>query len=87
MRLIVLVLALLVVIAGASFSALNSASAPIDLYFARYHLPVSALVLGSLLTGWLLGGLVAWFGQVPRLQRELRAARRQRPPSTSDEAP
>ncbi|HEY0230493.1 MAG TPA: lipopolysaccharide assembly protein LapA domain-containing protein [Dokdonella sp.] len=77
MRLILIVAVLLVVGLGALFGALNAESIPVDLYFFAVHVPTGLALLGSLLLGWLLGGLVAWFGQVPRLRRELRKARQQ----------
>jgi uncharacterized integral membrane protein len=76
MRLILIVLILLVIAAGAAFGALNAARVPIDFYFFQASLPAGAALLAALLAGWLLGGLVAWVGEVPRLRRELRAARR-----------
>ncbi|MEP7042317.1 MAG: lipopolysaccharide assembly protein LapA domain-containing protein [Dokdonella sp.] len=79
MRLILIVIVLLVAGLGALFGALNAASIAVDLYFFQVHVPTGAGLLGSLLLGWLLGGLVAWFGQVPRLRRELRKARKHVP--------
>ena len=77
MRLILIVVVLLVVGLGALFGALNPGPIAVDLYFAQVQLPTGLALLGCLLLGWLLGGLVAWFGQVPRLRRELRKARLQ----------
>jgi putative membrane protein len=77
MRLIFIVVVLLVVGLGALFGALNAGPVAVDLYFTDVHLPTGLALLGCLLLGWLLGGLVAWFGQVPRLRRELRKAREQ----------
>ncbi len=77
MRLILIVVVLLVVGAGALFGALNATPMAVDLYFVDVHVPTGLALLGTLLLGWLLGGLMAWFGQVPRLRRELRRARQQ----------
>ena len=77
MRLILIVVVLLVVGLGALFGALNPGPIAVDLYFAQVQLPTGLALLGCLLLGWLLGGLDAWFGQVPRLRRELRKARLQ----------
>ncbi len=76
MRLILIVVVLLVIGLGALFAALNADSIVLDLYFFAVHVPIGLALLGSVLLGWLLGGLVAWFGQVPRLRRELRKAQR-----------
>ncbi|WP_343787058.1 lipopolysaccharide assembly protein LapA domain-containing protein [Dokdonella soli] len=76
MRLILIILILLVVALGALFGALNGARIPIDFYFFQLAMPTGAALLGALLAGWLLGGLVAWVGQVPRLRRDLRTVHR-----------
>jgi putative membrane protein len=75
MRLILIVSILLVVVIGAVFAALNPATMALDFYFVSVSVPSGVALLCCTLLGWLLGGLVAWFGQVPRLRRELRAAR------------
>lgn len=75
MRLILLVLVLLVAACGALFGVLNRTPISIDFHFTQIHLPVGIALLVALLVGWLLGGLVAWFGH-GRLRRELRAVRR-----------
>jgi len=77
MRLILIVLTLLVIAIGALFGALNAGRIALDFYFFQTEVPTGAALLAALLLGWLLGGLVAWLGQVPRLRRDLRAARRQ----------
>lgn len=79
MRLILLLLVLLVAACGALFGALNRTAIPIDFHFAQIHPPIGIALLVALLIGWLLGGLVAWFGH-GRLRRELRAARRRAAP-------
>jgi len=77
MRVILIVVVVLVIGLGALFGALNAEPIGIDLYFFAVNVPAGLALLGTLLFGWLLGGLVAWFGQVPRLRRELRKARQQ----------
>ena len=59
MRLILIVLLLSVVVAGALFGALNGAPVGVDFYFFRCELPLGGALLGALVLGWLLGGLVA----------------------------
>ena len=76
MRLILIVVLLLVIACGALFGALNGAPIPLDFYFFVVTVPTGVALLCALLAGWLLGGLIAWLGQVPRLRRELRSARR-----------
>ncbi len=77
MRLILIVLTLLVIACGALFGALNAGRIALDFYFFDIAVPAGAALLAALLLGWLFGGFVAWIGQVPRLRRELRAARHQ----------
>ena len=74
MRLILIFLLLIVIAAGAVFGALNGRPVLLDLYFEQVDIPLGVALLSSLVAGWLLGGLVQWFGQVPRLRRDLRAA-------------
>ncbi|HEY0178566.1 MAG TPA: lipopolysaccharide assembly protein LapA domain-containing protein [Dokdonella sp.] len=77
MRLILIFLVVLVAVGAAAFAALNATRAPIDFYVWHVELPIGAALLATLALGWLLGGLVAWVGQVPRLRRALRAAERE----------
>ena len=77
MRLGVVVLVLLFAAFGAVFGALNADPVAFDVYFTRFELPRGAAVLLALLAGWIAGGLAVWLLRVPRLQRELRGARRQ----------
>lgn len=77
MRLILIALTLLMIASGALFGALNARRAALDFYFFSIEAPVGAALLTALLAGWLLGGFVAWLGLVPRLRRDLRAARHQ----------
>lgn len=76
MRLAVVLSVIVFALFGVVFGALNSAAVALDLYFFQFHLPLGAVVLGALACGWLLGGVVAWFGRVPRLKRQLRNTQR-----------
>lgn len=90
MRLILILSILLVVIAGAWFGALNASSVELDFHFFRLQAPVGFALLATLLVGWLLGGLAAVAGPVPRLRRELRRLRQElrdtRAPAKTDRA-
>lgn len=77
MRLGVVALILLFAALGAVFGALNADRVAFDVYFTDFQLPKGAAVLAALLLGWIAGGVVIWLLRVLRLQRELRAARRQ----------
>jgi putative membrane protein len=75
MRLILILLSLFAIACSALFGVLNGARIPVDFYFFQIGISTGVALLGALVVGWLLGGLVAWIGQVPRLRRELRATR------------
>lgn len=77
MRLILTVVVLLVILCGALFGALNGTPVSLDFYFFAVTTPLGIALLGALLSGWLLGGLVAWLGQ-GRLRRHARALERDR---------
>jgi uncharacterized integral membrane protein len=77
MRFILILLVLLFATAGAIFGALNSESIAYDFYFATPLLPKGAALLIALLLGWLLGGLLVYFGLVLRLRRRVRAQARE----------
>lgn len=77
MRFGAVVMVLLFAAFGAVFGALNSEAATFDLYVARFEIPKGAALLVALLAGWIAGGMVVWSLRVPRLNRELRASRRQ----------
>lgn len=76
MRFGLMVLVLLFAVFGALFGALNSDSVNFDFYFVNLALPKGVGLLGALLLGWLMGGLLVYFGLVLRLRRQL--ARRNR---------
>lgn len=75
MRIVLLVMTLAVLAAGALFGALNGTPVVIDFHFVRAEVPLGAALLCAVVLGWLLGGLVAWLGHLPRLQRQSRAIR------------
>jgi putative membrane protein len=77
MRLVLILVILLFIVFGALFGALNAERITIDLYFVQASVPKGAVLLGAVVIGWLIGGLVAWLGRVPRLHRDLRETRRQ----------
>jgi uncharacterized integral membrane protein len=89
MRLALVIIAILFVVLGAAFGALNAERIVLDLYFWQPAVPKGALILSAVVVGWLAGGLVAWLAPRPRLHRELRETRWQlrearaepRPPS------
>jgi len=66
-------------VAGAAFGALNSQAIELDFYFGTLTLVKGGVVIGSVLLGWLLGGLLVYVGRVLPLRRRLRVhARRLR---------
>jgi uncharacterized integral membrane protein len=73
MRPILIVLFLCVIALGALFGALNGARVAIDFHFAQVDVPLGGALLCALLLGWMLGGLVAWLGHLPRMRRQARA--------------
>ena len=87
MRLLFPVFALLVLVAGALFGALNPAPVLIDLYLARFELSSGIALLLACLLGALLGGLAMALGVVLPLQRRLRRMERNLPPPAAVTAP
>jgi uncharacterized integral membrane protein len=77
MRLALILVILVFVVFGALFGALNAERITLDLYFVQPSVPKGALLLSAVVVGWMLGGLVAWFGRVPRLRRDLRNTQHQ----------
>ena len=77
MRLAPVIIAILFVVFGAVFGALNAERVVLDLYFWQPSVPKGALILSAVVLGWLLGGIVAWLAPRPRIHRELRETRRQ----------
>ena len=71
MRFGLIVLILLFAVFGVLFGALNSESVGFDLYFFLLTLPKGAALLCALLLGWLIGGLLVYFGLVLKLRRQL----------------
>jgi uncharacterized integral membrane protein len=72
MRPILIVLFLCVIALGALFGALNDAHVAIDFHFVQVDVTLGGALLCALLLGWLLGGLVAWLGHLPRMRRQSR---------------
>ena len=77
MRLALILAALLFALAGAVFGALNGEHIVFDFYFSAITLPKGAALLCALLLGWLLGGIVVYFGLVLRLRRRVRVLARE----------
>ena len=75
MRILTGLLALLVVLAGLLFGALNPTPARVDLYFIAFELALGAALLLSALAGALLGGLAVGMGVALPLSRRLRRQR------------
>jgi uncharacterized integral membrane protein len=76
MRILTWLFALLVVLAGLLFGALNPDPVRVDLYFTAFQLALGPALLLAALAGALLGGVAVMLGVVLPLRRRLR---RQRP--------
>jgi uncharacterized membrane protein YciS (DUF1049 family) len=92
MRLLLILLALLFIVAGAVFGALNNERIVIDFCFASVAATKGAALLGALLLGWIAGGLVVYASLVPRLRsrlrgltRELQRLKKSPPPGAPDD--
>ena len=72
MRLVLILAIVVFAVLGAVLGALNSERIAIDLYFSSFHAPKGALLLCTLLLGWLAGGAMVYLGLVLRLRRRLR---------------
>ena len=83
MRIFWFCLIVLFALGGLLFGALNPETLSIDFYLFSLSMPKGVVLLGCVLLGWLLGGVVVYFGLVLRLNRQLRAARRHKPASTA----
>lgn len=77
MRLLIILLVLIFAIVGAVFGALNGERVAYDFYFVTASLPKGALLIAALLAGWLIGGIVVYFGLVLRLRRRVRVLARE----------
>ena len=77
MRPALILLALLFAAAGAMFGAINGEQVVFDFYFTALTLPKGAALLCAVLIGWLLGGIVVYFGLVLRLRRRVRVLARE----------
>ena len=76
-RWLTILLALLVVFAAIVFSATNTATVALDLYFTTCELPVGVLVLATLFAGCVLGGLVLYPGVIVPLRMRIASLRRE----------
>jgi uncharacterized integral membrane protein len=86
MRILSYLIALLVLLAGLLFGALNPAAVRIDLYFIAFELALGPAPLLATLTGAVLGGLAVALGVAVPLRRRL--SRRPRVPvPTGDRNP
>lgn len=77
MRVVWTLLALLFVLAGAVFGALNGDSVAFDFYFFQPTLHKGAALLAAFLAGWLVAGLMLWLGVIMPLKRRLARQRRE----------
>lgn len=77
MRISFWVLAVLCLIAGLLFGALNPTPLDIELYFTRLELSAGVALLGSALLGALLGGVVVGVSVAWPLRRRLTRLARQ----------
>lgn len=58
MRIVLVIFYLFLIFIGASFAALNSESVKINLFFTHFQLPLSVLVIISIMFGVLLSAVV-----------------------------
>jgi len=72
MRLIKSIVALLFIVLGVAFGALNRQTVHLDLWHAQYDVRLGLTLIVVLLSGALLGGLVVTAGVVWPLRRRLR---------------
>ncbi len=76
MRMIMMMLYLVFILIGVSFSVLNAASVVINFYFATISIPVSVLIILMLGVGLLIGFFIASF-RYWRLKSECRRLKNQ----------
>ena len=77
MRLVIILLVLIFAVLGAVFGALNSEHVAYDFYFIVASVPKGAALIAAGLAGWLLGGVIVYFGLVLRLRRRVRTLARE----------
>lgn len=75
MRVLQVLIAILFIVLGMAFSALNADPVVVDLYVDRFTMSLGVIVLLAMLLGAVLGGLAVLAGVVWPLRRELRRAR------------
>lgn len=78
MRVLIVVLVIVFLLAGAAFGALNPQAVDYDFLFVHAQVPKGAALLVAMLIGWLLGGALCWAGGGIVRQRALRKTRRER---------
>ena len=76
MRLVLILLVLVFAAGGAIFGGLNSESVAYDFYFTTFSAPKGAVLIVAVLLGWLLGGILAYFGIASRQRARRREADR-----------
>lgn len=76
MRVISLLLFLLVVLIGVSFATLNAESVKVNYYFGVITMPVSLLIVSSLVLGLLLGVVLTGFRIIRSSTENLRLKQR-----------
>ena len=87
MRILTWLFALLVLLTGLLFGALNPDAVRVDLYFTAFQLALGPALLLAALAGALLGGLAVTFGVVLPLRGRLRRQRTAPVPASSDDTP
>lgn len=75
MRLIKLLIILILIIIGAAFAVHNGENVVLNYYFGSQELPLSLLLIGTLIIGAIVGMFSAT-GSILRLKRENAALRR-----------
>jgi len=61
-RIITLIIFIAVFAAGAAFSAINNGPVELNYYLGTITLPISVVVIGSIVTGIILGALAIFIG-------------------------
>ncbi|MBT3505893.1 MAG: LapA family protein [Piscirickettsiaceae bacterium] len=61
-RIITLIIFIAVFAAGAAFSAINNGPVELNYYLGTITLPISVIVIGSIVTGIILGALAIFIG-------------------------
>ena len=83
MRFIPLILALLFLLAGIAFGALNPDDVTLDFYRCQLVLPLGVALIGFGLAGALTAGTLLWLTVIWPQRRRIAALRRQPPQATT----